>query len=218
MKAARTRVWVTGFDTYAKMFESDAASESETLFSQAIESEAWGHIQRLLLSAEQLGFDPRDPDILRRAIVAGKAAHAAEPKPRLSVVGSVQAHEPLVYYMQLGQLIKIGTTTNILLRVSSLNPERVMAVEAGDRTKEAKRHREFALARRHGEWFDPTPELLDHISRTREQFESASGLTLDEWLARPSLRKKPPTSSASTPDSSPSGHATEMSRRSAASE
>jgi hypothetical protein len=217
MKAAWTRVSTTGQNAYGNMFDPDEASESEKLFSQALESKAWGSIQRLLLTAKQLGFDPRDPDILRRAITAGEIAFAAEPKPRLSVVGSVHSHDPVVYYMRLGELIKIGTTTNIILRVSSLNPEEVMAVEPGDRTQEAARHAQFASARRHGEWFNPTPDLIRHVAEIRERFESGSGLTLDEWLARPSQRRKPPTSSASTPDSSPSGPATETSNRSAAS-
>lgn len=213
----RTRVRVSGRSAYGSMLEPDTATESESLFSEAIQSKAWGHIQRLLLSAQQLGFDPRDPDILRRAIAAGTAAHAAEPEPRLSAVGSIQAHEPLVYYMRLGGLIKIGTTTNIVMRVANLNPEQVMAIEAGGRAEEAGRHRQFASARRHGEWFAPTPELLRHIAQIREQFEATSGLTLDEWLARPSPRRKQPSSSASTPESSPGGLAPGTSNRSAAS-
>lgn len=192
-------------DIYSHAFDSDQECDSEALLHEAIDSPAWSFIRDFLLSAQALDFDPRDPEIIRRAIRAGVAAHAAQPPPRPSLVGPVNAHDPVVYYMQLGNLVKIGTTTNIIGRASTLNPERILAVEPGNQTKEAERHREFAASRRHGEWFDLTPELELHITTVRTQFEIASGLTLDVWLARPSQRRKPLTLSASTPDCSPSG-------------
>lgn len=113
--------------------------------------------------------------------------------------------------------VKIGFTTNITTRISTLNPEHVLAVERGGRDVEVLRHREFATARRHGEWFAATPDLREHIRVLRDRFEEVSGLTLDAWLDRPSQRRKPPTSSDSILDSSPSGREATDSNRSAAS-
>lgn len=216
MKAAWRGVRMDGHNAFGRMFEPDAEDDVEALLHGAIDSPAWGHIQRFLLSAKALGFDPRDPDIAARAIRAGEAAHAAQAPPRMSVVGPATAHEPVVYYMELGDLIKIGTTRNIVGRVATLNPEQVLAVEPGDRIQEAERHRQFAAARRHGEWFMRTPDLVRHAADLRQRFESESGLTLDAWLDRPSPRSKPHTSRESTQSSSPAGREVESSSPSVA--
>lgn len=80
-----------------------------------------------------------------------------------------------VYFIQAvsGGLIKIGATT-------AQSPEtRLAAMQAGcpvrlrilavirnpERFQEQLIHRLFADDRRHGEWFEPTPQLLAYIAR-----------------------------------------------------
>lgn len=77
--------------------------------------------------------------------------------PRLSVV----------YYMRMGNRIKIGTTGNLVQRMSAINPEELMAVEAGNAQVERRRHNQFRALRSHGEWFRQEEPLIEHIKKIR---------------------------------------------------
>lgn len=73
--------------------------------------------------------------------------------------------DAVVYYVQVGELCKIGTTTNLRRRIASYPPNRqLLATEPGGYALEAERHREFndylAAGR---EWFTPGPKLRAHI-------------------------------------------------------
>lgn len=76
-------------------------------------------------------------------------------------VGSV------VYYMRIGNRVKIGTSTNLRDRLEAINPEELLALEAGDARLERRRHRQFAALRTHGEWFRLEGALRDHIEALR---------------------------------------------------
>lgn len=78
-------------------------------------------------------------------------------------------HPPIVYYMRLGQLVKIGFTTNLTKRLGVINPEEVMVTEPGGREREQQRHREFDALRVHGEWFRLAAPLTDHIEAVRRE-------------------------------------------------
>lgn len=71
----------------------------------------------------------------------------------------------VVYFIRMGNLIKIGHTANLARRVHGLSVtlNQVLATEAGDREREAALHRQFAHLREFGEWFRAEPELLAHI-------------------------------------------------------
>ncbi len=76
------------------------------------------------------------------------------PLPRINVV----------YYVRLGERVKIGTTFNPRQRFAALLHEEVLAFERGDRTLEQRRHVEFADDRLGtSEWFALTPRLAAHI-------------------------------------------------------
>jgi hypothetical protein len=72
-----------------------------------------------------------------------------------------------VYYLQVGDLIKIGCTVNLSLRLSSYPPgSQVLATERGGWELEQQRHRQFAAVRAERlEWYHPAPVLLDHIEK-----------------------------------------------------
>ena len=94
-----------------------------------------------------------------------------------------QNHEPIVYYMRLGEFVKIGTTIQIRTRFDAIHPQGVMVVEWGDRELERKRHNQFAAIHSHGEWFHLQPQLVEHVFALRESFRGEGGETIEEWLA-----------------------------------
>ena len=74
--------------------------------------------------------------------------------------------EPLVYFVRIGDMIKIGYTTNLRLRVHGLSVtmNQVVATEPGTEEREAELHRRFAHLREFGEWFRAGPDLLKYIA------------------------------------------------------
>jgi len=73
----------------------------------------------------------------------------------------------VVYYMRIGDRVKIGMSTNLRKRLESINPEELLAIEKGGRPIEAARHKQFAGLRTHGEWFRLEGALIEHIERLR---------------------------------------------------
>lgn len=75
----------------------------------------------------------------------------------------------VVYYVQVGRHIKIGTTTSLASRMRAYPPDsRLLAYEPGDGELERQRHREFTADLSMGrEWFEPSATLLAHINRVR---------------------------------------------------
>lgn len=70
-----------------------------------------------------------------------------------------------VYYLRVGDQIKIGFSTDVRRRLRSYPPgSELLALEPGDKKLERRRHNEFfewlAAGR---EWFEPSDELLKHI-------------------------------------------------------
>lgn len=83
-----------------------------------------------------------------------------------------RTHEPLVYYVLRGGLIKIGTTTQLRQRLVALKIDELLAVEPGSYDLERRRHAEFAEYHainpdRRGptrgpyEWFSPGKALTE---------------------------------------------------------
>lgn len=80
------------------------------------------------------------------------------------------AAQSVVYYVRIGDYIKIGYTENLTERLKALRVDKadVMATEPGGREKEKERHQQFAHIRRgRRENFEKTPELLTHIAKVR---------------------------------------------------
>lgn len=74
-----------------------------------------------------------------------------------------------VYYVQIGQHIKIGHSSNVVGRLQTLRVDRsaLLALEPGGYAEEQERHEQFANLRVSKRWenFHPGPELLAHIDR-----------------------------------------------------
>lgn len=191
LKPSVLRIYATEFGLPP---ERDPIAEiREDLTAEIIEHPAYHQIVEYLRHAKALGLDAADPDVIRRAIGAGTRALDEEERAKreamsLSVFateGEPSAnHPPLVYYMRMSDLVKIGTTTSIGQRVRALNPQGVMAVEPGGHDEERRRHREFASLRGHGEWFRLDARLGAHIAELRRHFEDQMGEPLEAWLGR----------------------------------
>lgn len=71
----------------------------------------------------------------------------------------------VVYYVRIGEHIKIGTTTNLVRRMTELyvQPGALLATEPGGADVESLRHREYADERFGRELFEPSDRLLAHI-------------------------------------------------------
>src|ERR1700733_9794894 len=83
-------------------------------------------------------------------------------------------HAPLVYYAQRGDLIKIGTTTQVCCRMRKLKVDELLATQPGSYEVETLRHGQFAAERvvieqrtRPNEWFRPSDALLAHTEALR---------------------------------------------------
>jgi hypothetical protein len=74
-----------------------------------------------------------------------------------------------VYYIRVGDLIKIGCTVNLSARLRSYPPaSQILATERGGWKLEQQRHDQFAALRADRlEWYHPAPALLDHIAKLR---------------------------------------------------
>jgi hypothetical protein len=69
----------------------------------------------------------------------------------------------LVYFVRLGNRIKIGYTTNMKARMVAVPHEEVLGTVPGTMTDERRCHAAFAHLREHGEWFRAEPDLLKFI-------------------------------------------------------
>lgn len=76
-------------------------------------------------------------------------------------------HEPIVYFIRNGNRIKIGWTTNLKARLSSLALPRdavALTIDGGP-SEEEWLHRKFSKARvGRSEWFEAIPELEEFIA------------------------------------------------------
>lgn len=71
----------------------------------------------------------------------------------------------VVYFMLIGEKVKIGFTTDLKQRATDLRADRVLAYFPGDMHAERTAHDAFDQWRAHGEYFHATPECLAAIYR-----------------------------------------------------
>jgi hypothetical protein len=140
-------------------------------------------VARLLVDmADQYGFDPTDPAIIERAITSAERAAEQERRTQEYRHQGRRLHEPVVYYMRVGNRVKIGTTTNIVGRIEAISPEQLLTMEWGGHGLERQRHGQFTPLRTAREWFRLEAPLDAHIAALAAQFEQTFGSTIEKWM------------------------------------
>lgn len=139
------------------------------------------HIQKVAAVAPALTEDQRNRlrNLLQSRPEIERACVPVPPLPTIPPrVGPSRGErqprkpEPLlsgVYFIRSGELVKIGTSTNVHARIAALRnmsslPLELLAVAAGSYDEETAVHERFRHLRQHGEWFTATPELLAFIA------------------------------------------------------
>lgn len=132
--------------------------------------------------AAQAGLDVLNPETAAELIQAG-LRRCAEDNQRMKdnpgywpaywhtkVAEAELRHERgcLVYFMRLGNRVKIGYTSKLKDRLSAIRPEELMATERGGRRRERELHQRFDSYRVSGEWFSLEGEVADYISTLQE--------------------------------------------------
>lgn len=77
----------------------------------------------------------------------------------------------IVYYVRVGELIKVGTTTSLRNRLQAYPPgmTTLLATEPGGVEVERARLDQFRHLRHSGrEWFTPGPSLIEHMNSLRQ--------------------------------------------------
>ena len=92
----------------------------------------------------------------------GRRGPSSQRRPGVSVKHS---NPSVVYYIEFGDRIKIGTSRNLPGRLKDLTYDRLLAIEPGNHAVEHMRHLEFAAHRVNGEWFTDNGDLRTHIDR-----------------------------------------------------
>lgn len=103
-----------------------------------------------------------------------KAMERIEKGPSKEEIALDQAwkEQSQVYYIRIGDYIKIGYTQNLKQRISGLRVDKsdVLATEPGGQAKERERHLQFANIRiGQRENFERTADLLTHIAKVRRE-------------------------------------------------
>lgn len=147
-----------------------------------------GHLPELREPADGICCDPECyaavweqapvPLCLEHTMAIWTAVNEAMRKRMAAVEEAVArdplAVNPLVYFIQLGDRIKIGTTTSLagrlqsMLTMASEEPKVLLAVPGGYK-EEKQVHALFAEERVRGEWFEPSERLLKFIAERRDQ-------------------------------------------------
>lgn len=104
------------------------------------------HILQAAMDLERFGFDISDLDNVRRIIEVGRKSYADLHATASRAVSTREGRvitditNSVVYYMRIGNRVKIGFTTNLARRLIYINPEELLATEPGDNGLEQRRH------------------------------------------------------------------------------
>ena len=101
-------------------------------------------------------------------------ANVLQHRDCLSPASREPSGREVVYYLQVGEMIKIGTTKNLGHRLQSYPPNRrLLATEPGSYELEQRRIKEFSMYSISGEWFHLNDAMIRHAAKLRRQAASA---------------------------------------------
>lgn len=100
------------------------------------------------------------------AVAAARIEAAVRPPPRVEPMLAAPTKDvpSWVYFVRIGDLIKIGYSTYPAARFKSLKVDEVLAVIPGSIKDEKRCHTAFQHLRVHGEYFQPGADLLAFIA------------------------------------------------------
>lgn len=139
--------------------------EMHALMTVAVMKERGGALMKRLDAVYE------EPRVVSDRAKAAKPIYTSDGRPTV------------VYYMRFETEIKIGITTNLRQRASSLHPLEVMAIEPGGRGEERLQHRRFWAHRTRGEYFRINHDLLDHVAFIRKLYGDPFE-AFDSWDTR----------------------------------
>lgn len=119
--------------------------------------------------AELLRESPKAMGALAELLAGAQPERVlGKPRPRTDPTRrNVRTTPGTVYFFRMGDLVKIGYTTDLPRRRRALVPDEVLATTPGTMGDEKALHHRFGHAWSHGEYFRPEPELLAHIETLR---------------------------------------------------
>lgn len=81
----------------------------------------------------------------------------------------LESQEPIVYFIRSGDLVKIGTTVDLVARMKTFNLPTltVLATEPGYHARERELHKQFKALRYEREWFRLEEPLISYINEIR---------------------------------------------------
>ncbi|MCT1446200.1 GIY-YIG nuclease family protein [Brevibacterium casei] len=109
------------------------------------------------------------------SIIADHRISEVKNRERLKAEQKARAHSRQagwIYYIRVGDLLKIGYATSVWDRLTSYPPNiTVLAIHPGTRELEAHLHRKFRLLLQKGrEWYADDGTISDHIGNVRQEF------------------------------------------------
>jgi hypothetical protein len=92
-----------------------------------------------------------------------------------------------IYFISDGEYIKIGYAYNAHLRLSTMQSGNarkldIIGMHKGNTKDESRLHRNFKHLHYNGEWFNHSPEILDYITKNKD--DSLKQKDYDEYLKR----------------------------------
>lgn len=159
---------------------TDLGELIEDRIQEILDHPARAEIICVLRLMHMIELDITDPALYEHAVTVGirrTAATYGRPVERHK-----HHHDPVIYYFQIGEVVKIGITQNVVNRWAAFSPERVLAIEPGSYSLEGARHRQFAELHIHGEWFRLGASLEKHTTSLYAAAERALGAPLPAWL------------------------------------
>lgn len=138
----------------------DAPASEEAPFPICVK-----HLTEAYRAVRDRIMDLRDEDPLFASLIAVGGIEALHREPEKPM----RAH---IYYLQVGELLKIGYTERLRQRINNYPPNRRLLAVEEDGTYEMERarlveFREYLVSGK--EWFKPGPRLIDHVNKLRRQ-------------------------------------------------
>lgn len=171
-----SRFWADAHETYVPESERDRGCGPRPSVKAIMDlvdtaDPAWPGIAGTLRDFVAAGV-PLTEDTVAAAVKLGQQRWAQAEEPRHGdSLHKTQAPGAIVYYIQRGLLIKIGTTANPHARFRALLPDEILAFEPGGRPVERRRHRQFDYLRLNvnREYFQSATELIEFARSLRAQ-------------------------------------------------